>query len=93
MQWDWTKTAWKAIRGAGAAAVAYAVLLFLGAFDTEAEQLAAGVPAWAAPAGAVAVGFVISAVRNWITINRPEWNVVKAVGRTVRPALCGKARP
>lgn len=89
MSWDWTKTLWKAIRGALGAALAVAVLSFLGAFDTKAELGAAGVPDWLAPLGAVVVGFVVSWVRNWLSINRPEWNVVKKTGEKVRPALKG----
>lgn len=84
MEWSWTKTLWKAVRGALGAALAAAVLWLLGAFDTEAELTSAGVPTWLAPLAAMGVAFVISFVRNWLAINRPEWNVVKKAGEKVR---------
>lgn len=89
MNWDWTKTLWKALRGALGAALAVAVLSVLGAFDTEAELLTAGVPKWLAPIAVMGVAFVVSWIRNWITINRPRWNLVKKAGAKIQPALKG----
>ena len=89
MSWDWTKTLWKAVRGALGAAVVIGVLGFLGGFDTPEELGEAGAPTWLAPLGALGVAFVISWVRNWVAINRPQWNVVKKAGDKVRPVLKG----
>jgi len=84
MKWDWTKTLWKAIRGALGAAAAVGVLAFLGAFDTEAELTASGVPTWLAPIVVMGVAFVVSWVRNWIAVAKPELNMVKKAGAAVR---------
>ena len=88
MSWDWTKTLWKSIRAALGMAVGLAVLSFLGGFDSEAELAVAGVPKWLAPLGAMGVAAIIAFARNWIAINRPQWNVVKKAGdKVVRPVL------
>jgi hypothetical protein len=89
VKWDWTKTLWKAVRGALGAALVMTVLAFFGAFDTAAELEEAGMPGWLAPAAAMLVAFIVSWIRNWTSVNHPEWNVVKKVGAKVQPKLKG----
>lgn len=89
MNWDWTKTLWKSVRGALGAAVVVGVLALLGAFDTTEELTASGMPTWLAPVVAMGVAALISWLRNWISISRPQWNVVKKAGDKIRPALKG----
>ena len=84
MNWDWTKTLWKSVRGALGAAAALFVLSFFGAFDTKPELLEAGVPEWLVGLAVLAVGAAISWVRNFISFNFPQWNVVKKAGAKLK---------
>lgn len=94
MSWDWTKGAWKALRGAAAAAFATvivpALLLFAIAigtkFDEHGEVAAAGVPSWLAPVVAIIIAAAVSWLRNRINIKHPN-NPMKKLGAQVRPKL------
>lgn len=94
MSWDWTKGAWKALRGAAAAAVATvivpALLMFAievgSQFDETGEVAGAGVPKWLAPVVAIIIAAGISWARNRINIKHPD-NPMKKLGAQVRPKL------
>lgn len=84
MKWDWTKTAWKSIRGFLAASALVGFLYFGGLLDTAGELEAIGVPKLIAPLIAIGVVSAISGVRNWVAINRPHWNIVKLAGQKLK---------
>jgi len=87
MNWDWTKTLWKAIRGALGAGLAMLVLFMLESFNEAGELERAGVPGWMIPIAVMVVGFIISWYRNKIAVAAPEKNLVKKVGAKIQPAL------
>ena len=89
MDYEWTKTLWKSVRTAAMVVVVGGVYSFLGGFDSPEELEAAGVPAWLAPVGATVIAAGVTAIRNWIAVNRPQWNVVKKAGAKVQPVLKG----
>ena len=84
MNFDWTKTLWKSVRGALAGAAALAVLSFFGKYDTAPELLAAGVPPWLAGGAVLGVLFLASGVRNFMAIRFPGVNLVKKAGEKLK---------
>ena len=90
MNWDWTKTAWKALRGAMAAGLAVFALGVLEEFKETHELEAAGVPGWMVPLGVMLVGFAVSWFRNRISITKPDLNYVKKLGAVIQPKLQSK---
>lgn len=61
MDFKWDVNRKKALKSAALAAV----VVFLASFDTPAELIALGLPAWTAQAGAILVAAVITSARNY----------------------------